>query len=154
MNPLIGNPLTREALAFAILVGVLVLGAVVMLVLRTRSLPSAGTVVSPAFTVHTLATVSWTAMLGPAFSIHIGARGAYTASTALDLPACADIPARRPRLLQLDNSSGLTQSRKQQEVSTERADFRSLTDTRHRPPLGAKFLQKQHGDEYPVDWDW
>ena len=39
MNLFGGNPVTREAIALAILVGVLLLGAVVVLALRTRSLP-------------------------------------------------------------------------------------------------------------------
>jgi len=39
MNVLRGNPVTLEAAVFTILVGVLLLGAVVMLALRTRSLP-------------------------------------------------------------------------------------------------------------------
>jgi hypothetical protein len=42
MNLLSGNPVTLEVLAFTILVGILLFGAVVVLVLRTRSLPVCG----------------------------------------------------------------------------------------------------------------
>ena len=40
MNLLSGNPLLLEAAVFATLVGVLLLGAVVVFMLRTRSLPA------------------------------------------------------------------------------------------------------------------
>jgi hypothetical protein len=42
MNLLLGNPLIREAVALAIILGVLLLGAFIMLVPRTRRLPACG----------------------------------------------------------------------------------------------------------------
>jgi hypothetical protein len=100
MNLLSGNPVTLEVLAFTILVGILLFGAVVVLVLRTRSLPVCGNCgfssVQRTYSSHR--------------SLDTFARGAYTASTVLGLPACTDIPATRLWLLRL-NSSGAVQSR-------------------------------------------